>query len=353
MFEALIRWSQESFSDLPWRRRRSLYRTLVSEIMLQQTTVTTVRRHFEAFVERFPDVGTLAQASEEELLVAWKGLGYYRRARNLKKIAEAIARDHRGKFPPEIDLLQTIPGIGPYTANALVAMGMDRPALAVDANLERVLARYYGVGAPTVLVLQKRLAALFVAGDILPERHHSFRALNEALMDLGRTVCQARRVACELCPLARECVARRQGDPLALPFNGAAKKAGAVEHRLVLLRVVVSQGDEVLAYQKAEDEWLSGQWEVPTFVVSSTDEEFRQYPALRRKIAWEGLPEVKTGITKYHITNKVLALTQKDWAKWKFGREVRWRDRGPSGNLSTSSGKALVAVQRPARRTRA
>jgi A/G-specific adenine glycosylase len=353
MFEALIRWSQASFPDLPWRRRRSLYRTLVSEIMLQQTTVATVRRHFEAFVVQFPDVASLAEASEDELLVAWKGLGYYRRARNLKKIAETIARDHEGKFPHDPLELQRIPGIGPYTANALVAMGMDRSALAVDANLERVLARLYGVKLPKGVALQKKLLAMYVAGEILPERHHSSRALNEALMDLGRTVCQARKVACELCPLASDCVARRSGKPLGFPLDAKGVPKATVEHRLVLLRVVVARGDEVLAYQKAEDEWLSGQWELPTFVVNSTDEAFRQYPPLKRRVAWEELPEVKTGITKYHISNRVLALSAKEWTEWKFGPATHWRSRAGSGNLSTASSKALAALQPPARKTRA
>ena len=166
MWSQLLTWSGREFGHLPWRKNRTLYRTLVSEIMLQQTTVSTVLQHYERFLVRFPDLQSLAKASEEELLVAWKGLGYYRRAKNLKKIAEAIARDWNGEFPEQGADLQMISGIGPYTSNALISIGMDRPALAVDANLERVLARLYGLKTTKGSRLQKQILQLFLENKI-------------------------------------------------------------------------------------------------------------------------------------------------------------------------------------------
>jgi len=343
-WDALIHWSQSEFSHLPWRKHRTLYRTLVSEIMLQQTTVSTVLNHFERFCATFPDLPALARASEEELLVAWKGLGYYRRARSLKAIAEALHADHGGEFPHDLEALMQIKGIGPYTANALVGIGMDRPALAVDANLERVLARLLGLPTPKGLKLQKQLAQLFLEKKIFPKKALSPRALNEALMDLGRTICQARRAACELCPLKRECLAHKSGRPLSFPRETGEKKARAQEHEVTLARFVVRRGDEVLCYQKAAGEWLAGQWELPTLTLESSDASFAQYAALEQKLELADHPVVVTGITKYKIRNVVVSLGERELRRI-FKRELAWRHASDAAaNLSTASQKCLAAL---------
>lgn len=342
MWDHLIIWSGREFSHLPWRTQRTLYRTLVSEIMLQQTTVSTVLQHFERFLTQFPALETLARASEEEMLIAWKGLGYYRRAKNLKRIAEVLFSDWNGEFPDQLADLQKISGIGPYTANALIAIGMDRPGLAVDANLERVLARVYGLKTPKGPRLQKQISQLFAEKKILPERHLSFRALNEALMDLGRSICRANRAACEICPVKKNCKAFSSGDPLQFPVSQEVTKSKSVEYNLSLLRVVVRKGHQVLAYQKADTEWLAGQWELPTFVVATDDAAFKQYPELPLPLSVEGLPSVKTGITKYSITNYVVELSESEWKNWKTSLSTQWRAAtGTEGNLSTASHKSL------------
>ena len=343
--KSLITWSETEFTTLPWRKNRSLYRTLVSEIMLQQTTVGTVKNHFDRFLVRFPTLESLAQASEDELLVAWKGLGYYRRARNLKKISEALASEHKGKFPKDIEALMEIPGIGPYTANALVGIGMDERALAVDANLERVIARLYGLKSEKGLKLQKEIHALFSAKKIFNEKV-SFRALNEALMDLGRTYCQARKAACELCPLKQNCVSFKKGNPLSYPMSKDVEKKKATEHEIHLLRVFVMKKDKVLAYQKSESEWLSGQYEVPTFILSSTDEKLKQYPRLKQN-NFEPLFSFGTGITKYKIQNSVLILTEKEFKTLGFPLTPVWRDsQSEDSNFSTATLKAMARLQK-------
>jgi len=341
--KGLISWSEKEFPNLPWRQNRSLYRTLVSEIMLQQTTVGTVKNHYERFLLKFPDLQSLASATEEELIVAWKGLGYYRRARNLKKIAEAIARDHDGEFPSDLDALMEIPGIGPYTASALVGIGMDKKALAVDANLERVIARLFNLQSEKGLKLQKEIQKLFLDKKIFNEKI-SFRKLNEALMDLGRTFCQARKASCELCPLKKDCSAFKIGNQLSLPFS---KEAGAksVEHEIHLLRVFVKKKDKIMVYKKASDEWLSGQYEVPTFILSTTDKTLKQYPKLDTKLT--PAFSFKTGITKYKITNSVLELTETEFKKLPFKAKSEWRCvKSEESNFSTATLKALSKLSK-------
>lgn len=344
--KALLTWSKNEFSHLPWRENRSLYRTLVSEIMLQQTTVGTVKNHYERFLKRFPTLESLADASEDELIIAWKGLGYYRRARSLKKIAEAIAKDHAGEFPHDLNALMEISGIGPYTANAIVGIGMDKRALAVDANLERVIARLYGIKAEKGPKLQKEISQLFIDKKIFNERI-SFRELNESLMDLGRTYCQARKASCELCPLKKNCKAFELAKPLDFPLVKAETKAKAKadEHEIHLLRIIVLKKDKMLVYKKAKTEWLSGQFEMPTFILSTTDKNLKQYPRLT------GLPSDKisfsfvTGITKYKIKNSVLISSEKEFKTFKFSSPVEWRSvTAEDSNLSTSTLKAMAKL---------
>lgn len=337
--QSLFSWSEKEFSHLPWRQERSLYRTLVSEIMLQQTTVGTVKNHYERFLKRFPTLESLAEASEDELTLAWKGLGYYRRARNLKKIAERLATHYKGQFPDNLEELQEIPGIGPYTANALVGIGMDQRALAVDANLERVIARLYGIDAEKGPRLQKEIQKRFLEKEIFNQKL-SHRKLNEALMDLGRTICQARRASCEICPLRSDCVSFKNGKPLELPFSKEVKTKATQEHELHLLRVVVMKKDKILVYRKSEKEWLSGQYEVPTFILSSTDKNLKQYPLLKQKIS--ALFSFKTGITKYKILNSVAILTEKDFNSLSFSAKPEWLSVNcQNSNFSTATLKLL------------
>lgn len=340
----LISWSQAEFTDLPWRKNRSLYSTLVSEIMLQQTTVATVKNHFERFLIRFPTLESLAKSSEHDLLVAWKGLGYYRRARSLKKIAEALTCDYQGQFPNDTDQLQEISGIGPYTASAIVGIGMDRPALAVDANLERVISRIFGIKVLKGPKLQKEIQAQFKAGNIFADKKISYRALNEALMDLGRTHCQARKVSCALCFLKDECVALKTGEPLKFPMlspDHVKKKKN--EHELHLLRVFVIKKNKVLVYKKDSDEWLSGQYEVPTFVLKTTDKDFAQYPKAKMKFKAKTELLYKTGITKYTIQNSIHILSEKEFKQMGFKRECEWREISTAeANLSTATSKGLT-----------
>lgn len=331
MFKKLISWSHSEFDRLPWRKNRSLYRTLVSEIMLQQTTVSTVINHFDRFIKEYPTVFELAKASEEKILISWKGLGYYRRARNLKKACEYICEVHGGDIPLHYETLIKIPGIGDYTANALLAIGADQSALALDANLERVISRLFGFKELKGAKLQAQIQLNKPLHLELEE--FGGRSVNEALMDLGRNYCQARKTNCDLCPLKRRCFALENNMIEELPN---IKQVIKEKHTLTLLRVLLKKDDNFLVYKKNEKQWLSGQYEVPTFILETSDSSLMQYPLIDGDFSL--LPEFKTAITKYTIINKVLWVNEKDLEFLNISASgYTWGHT----NLSTASMKAI------------
>jgi len=338
MFQNLAKWSLEEFSNLPWRQNRSLYRTLVSEIMLQQTTVSTVLKHFERFMQQYPTPDLFAKATEEELLIAWKGLGYYRRARNLKKACITICEKHNGEIPLDFNTLISIHGIGVYTANAILAMGADKRALALDANLERVISRIYGIKEPKGLKLQKEIAKRFnnneICNEIVPI---GARVFNESLMDLGRNYCQARKASCEICFLSKDCFAFKNKMTDQLPVVVEKTKES---FELSLLRVIVEREGKYLTYKKSSTQWLAGQNEIPTFMIDSKDPKLNQYP----KIVGEFnlLPSFKSAITKYKILNFVIWVNEKE-AK-EMGLDLN-KYSYSNTNLSTGSEKAIDLIK--------
>lgn len=346
VFTSLISWSESQYSHLPWRMERSLYRTLVSEIMLQQTTVGTVLNHFEKFINEYPDIFTLAKSSEEQICISWKGLGYYRRARNLRNIAIQIVDQHQGKIPIKLDQLLSLKGIGPYTANAIVSIGANELALAVDANLERVLSRFYSIKLPKGIKLQQQLLKDFEEEKILAETNQlSSRKLNEAFMDLGRIICQSKKASCLICPLKPECVSSIKGDPLSLPLGNEKKKSG--EFYIKLLRVVVKDENKILFYQKKSNEWLAGQWELPTFILETNDEKLEQYPKIKSKKYFLDSLKIKTSITKYSIENYIVEMDTSEFRNLtkKVERLYEFKAHTKKLNLSTASIKVLKKIE--------
>lgn len=346
MMNSLVTWSQKSFNHLPWRKERTIFSTLVSEIMLQQTTVGTVLNHFERFMLEYQDVTSIANATEEQLTISWKGLGYYRRARNLKKACEAFVSEYDGTIPLDREKLLKIPGIGDYTAHAILAIGNNESFLAVDANLERVLSRLYAIETPKGPKLTKKIYELFNNEEISSEIFKvGGRAYNEALMDLGRNYCKIKNPDCALCPLSKMCRARKLNNVSSFPNISEVKKTKS--YNLELLRVLVVKNDKVLVYKKNKNEWLSDQYEVPTYILKSEDESLTQYQKtdLKEDIT-ELLPTFKNLITKYKINNKVLLLSESEFRKLKLDiREPLWVETcQKSQNLSTASIKAMKLV---------
>ncbi|AYF45803.1 putative A/G-specific adenine glycosylase [Halobacteriovorax sp. BALOs_7] len=341
MFKKLLEWSKDAYIDLPWRRDRTVYKTLVSEIMLQQTTVGTVQNHFERFLKIYPDVHALSKTSEEEICVAWKGLGYYRRARNLRKAAIDIVENYDGKIPGNYEDLITITGVGEYTANAILSIGQNKNALAIDANIERVVSRIYGIQGKKGPKLQKLLKKKFEEGEFREINKCGGREINEALMDLGRIYCQARSANCLGCPVKKKCIAGNAKDPLEYPEIPVKKIAKTYE--LELLRIIVNENNSILGYKKSDDEWLAGQVECPTFILKSEDKNLMQYPHLDKKLSYKKLKKYKTAITKYKITNYILELSTQEF-KDRFSGKFRKYKLTDKLNISTATTKALAKL---------
>ena len=257
---ALLAWYDAERRDLPWRygprRKADPYRVWLSEIMLQQTTVKAVIPYFQKFTARWPSVTHLAAATQEEILQMWAGLGYYSRARSLKKCAESVVSNHGGVFPSSEAALQSLPGIGPYTAAAIAAIAFGVKATPVDGNIERVVARLFAVRQPLPLAKPeiKRLAA-----TLTPSRRPGDFA--QAMMDLGSQVCTPRRPSCLMCPLQQDCAASAHGDAELLPVK-LPKGERPVRKGIAFL--VQREDGSLLLRQRADAGLLGGMLEVPS-----------------------------------------------------------------------------------------
>jgi len=263
--DKLLAWYDRHARELPWRvgpaeiargKRPDPYRVWLSEIMLQQTTVAAVKDYFAKFTAKWPDVAALAAASEDDILKAWAGLGYYSRARNLKKCADAVVAKHGGQFPETAAGLRDLPGIGDYTSAAIAAIAFNEPAAVVDGNVERVIARLHAIETP------------------LPEAKKNIRRLKQALtpagrpgdfaqamMDLGATLCTPRRPACLHCPLRDGCRALEEGDPERFPVK-PPKKPKPVRRGAAY--VLTDCDGAILLEKRGDSGLLAGMTQVPT-----------------------------------------------------------------------------------------
>ncbi len=215
----MVRWQRShGRHDLPWQNTQDPYKVWLSEIMLQQTQVSTVLDYYARFLNRFPDVHALAAAHQDEVLALWSGLGYYSRARNLHKCAQQVVSQWAGVFPSTAAQLQTLPGIGPSTAAAVAAFCFQERVAILDGNVKRVLSRVLGFGQDLASSANEKQLWAY-AQELLPRQAPDMPAYTQALMDLGATLCLPRRAACEQCPVAQQCEARAQAQPLAYPVK--------------------------------------------------------------------------------------------------------------------------------------
>lgn len=245
--------------DLPWQGQRDPYRVWLSEIMLQQTQVATVREYYVRFLQVFPDVQALAAAPLDDVLALWSGLGYYSRARNLHRCARAVVELHGGRFPASSDALAQLPGIGKSTAAAIAAFCHGERAAILDGNVKRVLARHLGFDADLAQSGPQR--ALWVKAQALLPESDAMAAYTQGLMDLGATTCLARAPACADCPLRVDCVARREGRVEQLPVKSRRLQRGERTHALLLL----CWRDQVLLARRPERGVWAGLWSLPEF----------------------------------------------------------------------------------------
>ncbi len=253
----LLRWYRRVRRAMPWRGTRDPYAIWISEAMLQQTQVATVIPYYEKFLARFPAVGDLAAARLDEVLRLWAGLGYYARARNLHAAARQIVAEHGGRLPDTVEGLRELPGFGPYTAGAVASIAFDRRAAVVDGNVARVLARVFAIrGDLKSVTARARLWRL--AESLLPSRNCG--DFNQALMELGATVCTPTSPQCGGCPLRGECTALKRGLVEQLPEASNRPRVRAETHAVA----AVACGGRWLFVRRAERGLWGGLWELPT-----------------------------------------------------------------------------------------
>jgi A/G-specific adenine glycosylase len=250
---ALLQWYSSRQRDVPGRGETDPYRIWVAEVMAQQTRISTVVPYYESFLDRFPDVNALATASRDDVLKAWEGLGYYGRARNLHRAAGELRERFGGRLPDSPDDLRSLPGVGPYTAGAIASIGFGLPEPAVDGNARRVLCRLHDLEKPTAA----RLDAL--ARDLIDHADGSAGLLNQALMDLGSSLCTPRSPRCGQCPLAAACAARARGT---IALRPAPRRRGPLPHRDVAAALVWREG-RLLISRRPPEGLLGGLWEFP------------------------------------------------------------------------------------------
>ena len=267
---ALLAWYERNRRDLPWRRTRDPWAVWVSEVMLQQTTVKTATPYFERFVARFPTLPSLAEEPEEEAVAAWSGLGYYHRARNLHRGAQHVAERHGGRFPDTIDAALAVPGVGLYTASAILSIAYGRPLPVVDGNVRRVLARLFALRGPEY----RRDGPFYNRAEELLDRERP-GDWNQAVMELGATVCLPRKPACPACPVRKHCRAMQQGQVEELPESRARRAPVDV----TVAAALVEKDGRVLLVRRPEGRLLGRMWEVP-----QTSLESKGLPDLAREL---------------------------------------------------------------------
>ncbi|MCU1293512.1 MAG: A/G-specific adenine glycosylase [Bryobacterales bacterium] len=324
----LLTWFDEFQRDLPWRRTKDPYAIWVSEAMLQQTRVAAVLPYYERFLTRFPDFQTLAAASESDLLAQWAGLGYYYRARNLQKAAQSMV--DAGAFPTTYDDIRLLPGVGDYTAAAVASIAFDLPHAVLDGNVFRVLSRL--IADPTDISSTKGRKHFSALANSLLDRQRP-GAFNQAVMELGATVCLSKNPQCLLCPAAAHCLARQNGSQNLFPVN-KAKQASVRQQRTLFW---IESDGAVLAWQRpADSRLMPGFWELP---------ERAQIPSA---VSSRSLGSFRHGITVHSYAFDVVECK----LPWDPGI-CQWLRLSTLGTLpvSTIFKKAMAAVNRLQKQT--
>jgi len=351
--DGLVAWYRRNARDLPWRRDPTPWRVWVSEIMLQQTRVDTAIPYFLRFLERFPDPDSLAASSEEEVLEQWSGLGYYRRARLLRAGArEGVAR-HGGRIPRGEREVLSLPGVGRYTAGAIRSIAFGERAPIVDGNVTRVLARVFGVDgevgrAPTSRRLWELAAGVVAAGE--PGE------VNQAQMELGALVCSPIAPRCGDCPLAAQCVARRDSRIDELPRLPPRRETVEVRRAVLLVRDGRSR---VLLRRRKDDELLPGLWDLPGAFTGAGGDVDGDLAAALALLPFTAEPREELGRVRHAITYRRIALsviaasagdTDGGTGPGPDGAELAWREpsRALTMALSSPARKILARWAAPA-----
>ncbi|MBD2257714.1 A/G-specific adenine glycosylase [Pseudanabaena sp. FACHB-2040] len=255
MRQALLAWYAAQGRDLPWRRSRDPYAIWISEIMLQQTQVKTVIPYYERWLQQFPTVEVLAAAEQQTVLKAWEGLGYYARARNLHRAAQAVVQHHGGQFPQQFDQAMALPGIGRTTAGGILSAAFNQPVPILDGNVKRVLARLLALELPPSQALDQ----LWQASEAILDLHQP-RDFNQALMDLGATLCTRHNPACLLCPWREHCRAYLLNLQSEIPMT---ESRGPLPRKQIGVAVIWNEQRQILIDRRRQEGLLGGLWEFP------------------------------------------------------------------------------------------
>ena len=317
----LVAWQKaHGRHDLPWQRTRDPYRIWLSEIMLQQTQVTTVAPYYERFLATFPDVRALAAAPIDRVLEHWSGLGYYRRAHHLHAAARAIVAAHGGAFPRDARSLAQLPGIGRSTAAAIAAFAFGERAAILDGNVKRVLARHRGVeGFPGEARVEAKLWQ--VAESLLPER--GIGTYTQALMDLGATVCTRAAPRCSECPVAADCVARREGRIGELPSPRPARPRPSRAVRVLVLE----RAGAVLLEKRPDAGIWGGLWSLPEIDLATDVARHCKARFLADVSLGAELDPIEHGFTHYHLTMHPRRVAVRKWPPRAESPGLLWLTR--------------------------
>lgn len=283
-----MKWFRENGRDYPWRQTEDPYAILVSEIMLQQTQIATVldRGYYVRWMSQFPDWAALASASEGEVLKAWEGLGYYRRARNLQRLAAVILAEHGGEFPRDMDQIEALPGVGPYTAGAVASFAFDLPQPIVDGNVARVLSRWYDDATP--IDSNEGKNQLWARAEELVKASGFPRLFNSAIMELGQTICRPLAPRCSECPVAKHCATSA---PETLPVKQSKTTITAVSEH-----VFFCENDQGILLEQETGSRRTGMWKLPALMAEQS-----HAPVILK---------TTYGITRYKVTLWVHETTE-------------------------------------------
>lgn len=336
----LLDWFSCFKRDLPWRQSYSPYQVWISEIMLQQTQMDRGVTYFKRWMERFPDVNALALAQEEDVLKHWEGLGYYSRARNLHKAAQIICADHRGCLPATVHELQSLPGIGPYTAKAIASIAFEQDVCVIDANVERVMSRLFAITAPVkTRSTQKEIETLCLR--LLP--NGEARPFNQALMEFGSLVCTPRNPKCPTCPVAEWCIGYFQGIQDTLPI---IPKPLPTIHIAMASGILIQNGRVFIQKRLDSDIWAN-LWEFPGGVVETG--ETPEETVIREYMEETGLQVIdpthiatfKHSYTRYRVTLTAFFVTLRSSpapVMLTAAQEYRWSSWSEINTLAFPAG---------------
>jgi A/G-specific adenine glycosylase len=348
----LLAWYDQHARDLPWRRNRDPYAIWVSEVMLQQTQVGTVEGYFDRFIKTFPTIEALSRADEHDVLRLWEGLGYYRRARQLHQAAKIVAAEHAGQFPRDAEIVRRLPGIGRYTAGAILSIAFDARQPILEANTLRLFSRLLAyAGDPRSTEGQQLLWAM--AEAVLPRRDSG--RLNQALMELGSEVCTSRTPQCAVCPVASLCRANQQGRQQEIPRPKTKRQIEAVREAAVVVR----RNGRVLLLRWPEGRRWAGLWDFPRFPLDAEHPAATGHELVNNVRELTGVTiapgrHVKTlthGVTRFRIT---LECHEAEYVshnkKTAAGMETRWiRPAELEDYPLSSTGRQLARLVQKAR----